>query len=234
MAASAMTVAVTAASVVVLGPVAEAAKAGTCEGYTITVGGRAFTGDQDTVVAAASVGDVVTVAGTYNHFTVEADTFTVEHYTVTGADSDRPDKDLPVDRPTEIFAAKIPEHGDVLDGALTIDLSNEGVVLERAGARQDMKIQAKDCPQGGLFQMEPEPGTTYRHVLGADFRYNGPAGDGRLCFTNGAFSGYESPELAVRLSPLDGQGTESRWQVSAGGRMGMVIGEDAVEGGCLP
>ena len=52
--------------------------------------------------------------------------------------------------------------------------------------------------------------------------------------TNGRFSGYESPELATRLTPQDGQGTTSTWRVPAGGRMGMVLGEDAIEGGCRP
>ena len=34
------------------------------------------------------------------------------------------------------------------------------------------------------------------------------------------------------IAPVDGLGTASQWQVSAGGRMGFVVGEDAQEGGC--
>jgi hypothetical protein len=59
-------------------------------------------------------------------------------------------------------------------------------VLERSGSFQDMKIQAKDCHHGGLFQMEPELGTSETNTLGADFIYTGqPPGESRLCFTNG-------------------------------------------------
>jgi hypothetical protein len=97
---------------------------------------------------------------------------------------------------------------------------------------QDMKIQAKDCQQGGLFQMEPEPGTRERNTLGPDFTYTfQPPGQERLCFTNDRFSGYDSPELATLVSHTDKVAT---WRVASGGRIGMVIGEDAVEGGCSP
>ena len=54
------------------------------------------------------------------------------------------------------------------------------------------------------------------------------------CISNGDFTAYESPELASRLAPASGTGTSSRWQVASGGRLGFVVGEDAVEGGCLP
>jgi hypothetical protein len=106
------------------------------------------------------------------------------------------------------------------------------VVLERSGGGQNMKIQAKDCQQGGLFQMEPEPGTRERNTLGPDFTYTAqPPGEERLCFTNGRFAGYDSPELATLVSNTERVAT---WRVAAGGRIGMVIGEDAVEGGCTP
>jgi hypothetical protein len=44
-------------------------------------------------------------------------------------------------------------------------------VLERSGDGQDMKIQAKDSQQSGLFQMELEPGTIESDTLGPDFTY---------------------------------------------------------------
>jgi hypothetical protein len=52
-----------------------------------------------------------------------------------------------------------------------------------------------------------------------------------LCWRTpqGGWSGYDSPELAV----LDAfTAKTSDWTVHAGGRLGMVMGEDAVEGGC--
>lgn len=43
-------------------------------------------------------------------------------------------------------------------------------MIEREGSI-DMKIQAKDCDQGGVFQMEPEPSTTEVNRLAPGFRY---------------------------------------------------------------
>jgi hypothetical protein len=214
------------------GHVAQAAKAGTCERFTVTVGGQSFRGDQDRVVPAGQVGETIVVSGRYVRFSVDASTFEVRDYTLTGADSPRPDKTLPLDAPSVVFTSKLPLHGDTLNSALSLDLSNEGVVLERNGARQDMKIQAKDCQQGGLFQMEPEPGVRERNTLGPDFTYTvQPPGEERLCFTNGRFAGYDSPEFATLVSHTEKVAT---WRVTAGGRIGMVIGEDALEGGCAP
>lgn len=208
----------------------EAAKSGTCEGFTVITGGRTFSGDQDRTIQAGQVGDTIQVRGTYIRFTVRARDFAVLNYRHTGVDSPDPDKNLPIDAPTVIFERKVPLHGKTLDGAVSLDLNNEGVVLERSGGGQDMKIQAKDCQQGGLFQMEPEPGTRERNTLGPDFTYTGqPPGESRLCFTNGRFTGYDSPEFATLLSNTEKVAT---WRVASGGRIGMVIGEDAVEGGC--
>lgn len=57
--------------------------------------------------------------------------------------------------------------------------------------------------------------------------------DGPLCITHvdGAFSAYDSPELATLISNT---ATQSNWRVESGGRVGFVVGEDAVEGGCTP
>ncbi len=56
-------------------------------------------------------------------------------------------------------------------------------------------------------------------------------GQTRLCITNGRISAYDSPELATLVSHTASTAT---WNVAAGGRIGFVIGEDAVEGGCRP
>ena len=58
-----------------------------------------------------------------------------------------------------------------------------------------------------------------------------PPGEERLCFTNGRVPGYDSPELATLVSNTNKVAT---WRVASGGRIGGVIGEDAVEGGCRP
>jgi hypothetical protein len=44
-------------------------------------------------------------------------------------------------------------------------------------------------------------------------------------------SAYDSPELATLLGFTAQQ---ARWRVASGGRIGFVIGEDAIQGGCRP
>ena len=115
---------------------------------------------------------------------------------------------------------------------MSLEINAESLVLQRSGGGQTMKIQAKDCHQGGLFQMEPEPGTVEVNTLGAGWRYMGVApGSSRLCISNGRISAYDSPELATLMGFTDQQ---ARWRVASGGRIGFVIGEDAIQGGCRP
>jgi len=219
---------------------AQAAKAGTCAGYTVRNAAnpaQTFTA----TIPAAQVPARLFVDGTFTEFEVRTSDFAVFNYRHTGATSVRPDKDLPVPPGgVTIFDSKIPTlrngSAPVLTGALSLVLSNEGVVLERSGGGQDLKIQAKDCVQGGLFQMEPEPGLIETNTLGDGFVYTGqPPGETRLCFTNGAVPGYDSPQFA-NLLRFDSK--TAVWDVvgqgDVGGRIGMVIGEDAVEGGCNP
>jgi hypothetical protein len=136
---------------------AGAAKAGTCAAYTVVVNGQPLSGDQRRTIAPPITS--IVVDGTYNEFTVDPATFAVRDYVWTGVQTDRPDKNLPGGRQV-LFASKVPNHGRTLDSALSLRIAAEGLVLERNGGGQDMKIQAKDCHQGGVFQMEPEPGTT--------------------------------------------------------------------------
>lgn len=212
---------------------ANAAKSGSCSSFAVSTGGQTFRGDQDRVIPAGQVGPTIKVRGTSVELDVVSSTFTVRDYTLTGAPSGDPDKDLPVNGPTVVFESKVPNHGETLNSALEIDLNNEGVVLERSGGGQDMKIQAKDCPQGGLFQMEPEPSITETNTLGPGFTYeNGTPGQtSPLCFSNGRFAGYDSPELATLVRSTDKVAT---WRVQSGGRVGGVLGEDALEEGCTP
>jgi hypothetical protein len=214
---------------------AQAAKGGTCEQFSVSTGGKTYSGDQKRTIPAAQVGSTIQVRGTYIHFNVRSSDFAVFNYRHTGAESPRPDKNLDIPAGgVQIFQSKIPLHGKTLTSPVSLEISAEGVVLERNGGGQDMKIQAKDCVQGGLFQMEPEPGTRERNTLGDGFLYTSqPPGEQRLCFTNGSVPGYDSPELATLLSRSTDNKTAT-WRVQAGGRIGMVIGEDAVEGGCRP
>jgi len=58
---------------------------------------------------------------------------------------------------TPVCASKTPIHkGLFLSGAGLVELKEESITIERSGTGLSMKVQAKDCAQGGLFQMEPE------------------------------------------------------------------------------
>ena len=58
---------------------------------------------------------------------------------------------------TPVFASKVPDHrGLALTSAITVELDEEDLELSRTGTGLSMKIQAKDCAQGGIFQMEPQ------------------------------------------------------------------------------
>jgi hypothetical protein len=127
------------ALVVTAPPAVDAAKAGTCNGFAIILGGQRFTGDQKRTVQVGA-GQTAFVDGTYVEFLVDLDTFTIRDYTLTGVNSPRPDKDLPIDVPTVVFVSKVPNHGDTLNSPLSLELSNEGIVLDRSGAFQDMKL----------------------------------------------------------------------------------------------
>jgi hypothetical protein len=210
---------------------ASAAKGGTCAGFKVVVNGTAFSGEQKRTINGPI--NSIVADGTYIEFRVNPSTLAVSDYVHTGVASPRADKNLPFAGRTKIFASKVPQHGKTLNGPLSLEVSDESLRLERAGGGQKMKIQAKDCHQGGLFQMEPEPGTTEVNTLAAGWRYTGraPGAGDRLCFTNGRIPAYDSPELATLVSFTAQQ---ARWRVAAGGRVGFVIGEDAVEGGCRP
>jgi hypothetical protein len=208
---------------------AAAAPADTCAAFTVNVNGQPFTGELKTTIAPPITS--ITVDGTFTEFTVDPGTFTTRDYTWTGVPSARADKNLPGGRQV-LFASKVPNHGATLTSPLTLEIAGEGMVIERNGGGQDMKIQAKDCHQGGLFQMEPEPGTTFTHTLSVpEYTGESPLENDRLCWRTpqGGWTGYDSPELAA----LDGfTAKTSDWTVQSGGRLGMVIGEDAEEGGC--
>lgn len=115
-------------------------------------------------IPAADLGESFLVQGRYNQFRVRSWDFAVLDYAFTGAASDL---DMTARRFTPVFASKTPDHrGLHLAGDVTARLDDEVLRLERAGTGLTMKIQAKDCPQGGIFQMEPErsDGTATRTV----------------------------------------------------------------------
>lgn len=145
---------------------AQAAKSDGCAGGGFTVLDRS--GPQDTTVAAGQLGSpTFLVSGRYVQFEVDAATLGVLNYTLTGAANP---EDITGGMRTPVFASKLPDHrGLSLTGPLFLVLDEQELVLTREGSGLTMKVQAKDCAQGGLFQMEVEradqTATVFTHTL---------------------------------------------------------------------
>ncbi len=142
-----------------------------CQGGGFSVLG--LSGRQRTTVPASSIGDSFVVRGRYVEFSVDAATFGVRDWTLTGAPNPF---DLTGGIPTVVFAAKIPDHqGLELTSDVSVDINRESLVITRTAPGLLMKIQAKDCASGGIFQMEPEradgAATVVTHVLADDVFY---------------------------------------------------------------
>lgn len=167
-----MTAIAAAAAALVLLPSekSEAAKSDGCEGGGFRIVGlvnHAPVGQGDTTIPAANIGGTFIVRGRYNEFTVVSATFGLRNYLFTGAANP---EDITGGRRTVIWAEKTPNHrGLVLNGAVTVESDGPDLVISRPGPGLRMKIQAKDCAQGGIFQMEPErrdrTRTLFTHVL---------------------------------------------------------------------
>ena len=138
-----------------------------------------------------TVGSTLQVRGRHVRFDVNLTTGGVRNWTLTGA--------LNVGRlvtqPTVIFTEKTPLHGQVLNQTERLRNDRGDLVLIRTNGVVSVKIQAKDCSQGGIFQMEIErddkPSTRVRHVLApAVFYFDNPnfrAREGDVVrFTNSA------------------------------------------------
>jgi hypothetical protein len=160
------------ALVAVWSSASQAAASQGCEGggFTVTLGdGTTLRGDQRTTVAAARLGSTLLVRGRYVEFDVAAASFAVFDYAFTGAPNPL---DMTGGRRIVAFASKVPDHrGLSLASDLSLQLDKDGIALSRTGTGLRMTITAKDCANGGLFQMEPERGdgttTRFTHTLGA-------------------------------------------------------------------
>lgn len=131
---------------------AQAAKSDGCEGGGFTVLSRSA--PQDQTIAAASLGETITVQGRYVQFDVVTSTLGIRNYAFLPTNNAL---DMTQGVITPVFESKTPNHrGLVLTSGLLLELKDEAISLERSGTGLTMKVQAKDCAQGGLFQMEPE------------------------------------------------------------------------------
>lgn len=210
----------------------------------VTVGGTTYnpaTG-RSLKLKNLAVSGPVQVSGTHLRFTIRPSTLGVYDYTLTGA----PAPDRMVTKPTVLFASKVP----VLTAAQLarpvlsqLEIRDSSVIATFSVAGGKLKIQAKDAPQGGIFQMEPEMGANVEivHTLGAGIFYFLNEFTGKVNFGDGiaavtpaqSASGYhemllgkDSPQVATKLEQT---ASTTRWSVVSGGRMGGVLGEDAIE-----
>jgi hypothetical protein len=114
-------------------------------------------GEVDRVINPSSLGGRNArfgVRGRYISFDIRLSDWAVFDYAFTGAANA---EDITGGVRTPVFASKIPDHrGATLTSGVEVRLRDEDIVIERSGTAVDMKIQAKDCAQGGIFQMEPE------------------------------------------------------------------------------
>lgn len=168
------------------------------------------------------------VQGKYTEFSVDVSSFAVYDYALTGAPNPL---GMTNGKRTPLFASKVPDlRGATLDaGDLEVKLAPQTIELRRPGATVKMKIQAKDCVTGGIFQMEPEApySVTVTHTLADGISYFTNPYTGKVNFGDGGdLRGKDSPQVASRVSQT---ARVSVWSVSSGGRLGGVLGEDAVE-----
>ena len=229
-----------AAGSVLAAPTASA-KAEPTGDFAVTVNGTTYNpaAGKDVRLRDVVADGRIAVRGVNVRFDLDVSTFGVYDYTLTGA----PSADRMVASPTVVFASKVPtltaaqrsgarlSQLEVKDDTLTAILSTSSGKL---------KVQAKDAPAGGIFQMEPEFAgpVTLTHVLGPDlFYFVNPYtnkinfGDGLDPVTTGSGAhqmllGKDSPQVATKTSQ---DRTTTTWVVQPGGRLGGVLGEDAIE-----
>ena len=143
--------------------------------FSITLGDGSTIreGFRGTVAASRLNTSRLLVRGKYISFDVDPKTFAVYDYAFTGAANPL---DITGGRRIVAYAGKVPDlKGSTLTSAMDVRLKDDGLEISRTGAGVSMKIQAKNCANGGLFQMEPErtDGTATRivHTLGPDAFY---------------------------------------------------------------
>jgi hypothetical protein len=205
--------------------------------FSVTVNGRTYdpaAGRETRLQGVTPTGPIV-VRGTHVTYRIDPTTLGVYDYTLTGA----PSPERMVTAPTVVFASKVP----VLTAAQLrsvrisdLRLRDDVLVTEFSTAAGKFKVQSKDAPQGGIFQVEQEFGTAvqYVHTLGAGLFYFVNEYTGKINFGDGVpadathqmLLGKDSPQVATKLEQT---ATTTRWSVASGGRMGGVLGEDAIE-----
>lgn len=212
--------------------------------YAVTVNGTTYNpaAGKDVKLKDLPATGTIAVRGVNNRFDIRTSTLGVYDYTLTGA----PDALRMVTAPTVIFASKVPTLTPAQLAGATIkelEVKDDSLVIIFATAAGKLKIQAKDGAQGGIFQMEPEFAGNVElvHTLGPGLFYFVNSFTGKINFGNGVDAvtaaqsptgyhqmllGKDSPQVATKTFQ---SGTVTKWSVTSGGRLGGVLGEDAIE-----
>ncbi|MBD8584225.1 hypothetical protein IFT90_06600 [Frigoribacterium sp. CFBP 8766] len=223
------------------GPASASGKTSAGGDYRVTIGSTTYDPAPGKSVKVSGIVPTgrIAVRGVNNGFDIDVATLGVYDYTLTGA----PDTQRMVTTPTVVFASKVPTLTPAqLAGATikSLEVKDDTLVVLFSTAGGKFKIQAKDGAQGGIFQVESEFGAPveFTHTLGAGLfyfvnQYTGKVnfGDGVDPVTSGADAhqmllGKDSPQVATKTLQT---GTVTKWLVQSGGRLGGVLGEDAIE-----
>jgi hypothetical protein len=219
----------------VVGTVAAApAQAATSDGCTgggfavTTPDGRTASGRTTVKLSTVSLGadEVLRVRGRYVEFDLAPVTGNVYRYVYTGAAN--PFSMTPGVR-TPVWDSKTLDLGPVLRSDVEVRVDGGDLQVLSRGRDAKVKVQAKDCATGGVFQQEAEAATavTATHTLAAGMFYYVNPYTGKVNFGNGTdFRGKDSAQVAARQSQTS---STTVWRIEPGGRMGQVLGEDAVE-----
>jgi hypothetical protein len=222
-------------------PANASGKTSTGGDYAVTVNGTTTNPavGKDVKLKDVAVSGTIAVRGEHNGFDIRIADLGVYDYTLTGA----PDTQRMVTKPTVVFASKVPSltAAQLASTKLSsLEVKDDTLVAIFATGAGKLKVQAKDGAQGGVFQMETEfaQPVTFTHTLGAGlFYFTNPYtgkinfGDGTPAVASGSGAhqmllGKDSPQVATKTSQT---ATTTTWTVQPGGRMGGVLGEDAVE-----
>ena len=212
--------------------------------FAVTVGGQTLNpaAGKSLKLENLAASGTIAVRGRNVGFDIDTADLGVYNYTLTGA----PDTQRMVTSPTVVFASKVPTlNAAQLAGAKIkqLEVKDDTLTVLFTTSLGKYKIQAKDGAQGGIFQMETEFAgpVEFVHTLGTGVFYFVNSFTGKVNFGTGvdavtqaqSATGYhqmllgkDSPQVATKTFQ---DGTTTKWSVAPGGRLGGVLGEDAIE-----
>jgi hypothetical protein len=241
---AALVAAIVGGSVTIAAPAYASGKTSAGGDYAVTIDGVTYDAapGKDVKLENLDADGTIQVRGVNNGFDIDTATLGVYDYTLTGA----PDTQRMVTEPTVVFTSKVPTLTTAQLAGTSIrrlEVRDDRLVLIFATGAGKLKIQAKDGAQGGIFQMEPEFAgpVEITHTLGAGLFYFENPFTGKINFGDGVDAvsagqdpvnhhqmllGKDSPQVATKTFQ---SATVTKWLVQSGGRMGGVLGEDAIE-----